>query len=183
MSGQRLKGPGSCNQTCISFHLQNVICHGWWFQLWTQYPGSVVPLAMFSSYLANVVHWEFLEGREERSEKDHNLKIKSDEFMTILWWWFYDGMMIWWRNDFLMMIPLWGEVCWCWCTPRWGKSRRRVGTDCAIGMGTKMFSLRDCPTRGGGGQINVFIFNWIWISIFATFHPIIITTWNCQCHS
>ena len=105
---------------------------------------------IFSSYLANVVHWEFLEGREKRSEKDHNLKIKSDEFMTILWWWFYDGMMIWWRNDFLMMIPLWGEVCWCWCTPRWGKSRRRVGTDCAIGMGTKMFSLRDCPTRGGG---------------------------------
>ena len=30
----------------ISF-LQNVICHGWWFELWTQYPGSVVPLVMF----------------------------------------------------------------------------------------------------------------------------------------
>ena len=22
-------------------------CHWWWFELWTQYPGSVVPLAMF----------------------------------------------------------------------------------------------------------------------------------------
>ena len=26
---------------------QNVICHWGWFELWTQYPGSVVPLAMF----------------------------------------------------------------------------------------------------------------------------------------
>ena len=27
---------------------QNVICHWGWFELWTQYPGSVVPLAMFT---------------------------------------------------------------------------------------------------------------------------------------
>ena len=29
---------------------QNVICHGGWFELWTQYPGSVVPLAMFFNF-------------------------------------------------------------------------------------------------------------------------------------
>ena len=29
---------------------QNVICHWGWFELWTQYPGSVVPLAMFGSW-------------------------------------------------------------------------------------------------------------------------------------
>ena len=59
---------------------------------------------IFFSHLTNVVHWEFLEGREERSEKDHNLKIKSDEFMTIVWWSGGDFMTKWWSfyDDFLI---------------------------------------------------------------------------------
>ena len=108
-------GPGRCHRLIVP----------WW--CWCHHhlhTNSNEIANTFSSHLPDVIHWEFLEGREERSEKDHNLKIKSDEFMTILWWWFYDGMMIWWRNDFLMMIPLWGEVCWCWCTPRWAGSRK-----------------------------------------------------------
>ena len=35
---------------------QNVICHWGWFELWTQYPGSVVPLAMFTK----LKKWYFL---------------------------------------------------------------------------------------------------------------------------
>ena len=35
---------------------QNVICHWGWFELWTQYPGSVVPLAMFFPALG---HFQF----------------------------------------------------------------------------------------------------------------------------
>ena len=35
----------------------NFICHGGWFELWTQYPGSVVPLAMFFTKLEK---WYFL---------------------------------------------------------------------------------------------------------------------------
>ena len=42
-------------KTCISFHLQNVICHGGWFGLWPQYPGSVVPLAMFYNQFFNLM--------------------------------------------------------------------------------------------------------------------------------
>ena len=48
--------PISCNQTCFSCHLQYVICHWGWFELWTQYPGSVVPLAMFTK----LKKWYFL---------------------------------------------------------------------------------------------------------------------------